>query len=91
MYIETFLLVSRFLVPQFVYRPIKKTFVHARSTPQENEYWILNCLENSISKSRKNWKVILIFGMELEFDRIFLQIFSLIDFSNNEYPRVIWI
>lgn len=40
---ETFLLVSRFLLPQFVYRPIKKkekTFVHARFTPRRK--WILN-------------------------------------------------
>lgn len=54
---ETFLLVSRFLLPQFVYRPIKKkkkNLLFTRvSLREENEYWILNCLENSISKSKE--------------------------------------
>lgn len=92
---ETFLLVSRFLLPQFVYRPIKKkkkNLLFTRvSLREENEYWILNCLENSISKSKEKlesntnlWN-----GTRIRSCPIFLQIFSLIDFSN-EYPRVIW-
>lgn len=40
------------------------------------EYWIV--WKTRYRNPRKNWKVILIFGMELEFDRV------------NEYPRVIW-
>lgn len=61
------------------------------SLREENEYWILNCLENSISKSKEKlesntnlWN-----GTRIRSCPIFLQIFSLIDFSN-EYPRVIW-